>query len=92
MLYYFEDLHSSGERCARCFRNDELIRGSNTNNSVDTQFMIIKDSLLKRQRQFNITMLHYKRRLLPVADGTSNGVYSQHFRGTHYKSIMRTFY
>ena len=74
----------------------------NINNCVDAQFMVIKNSLLKRQRQFNINMLfekemgefedHYKRCLLPVADGTFDRVYSQHFKGTHYKSIMRTFY
>ena len=93
---YFEDLRNISERWARCFRNDELIRGSNTNIYVEAQFLVIKDSLLKRQRQFNISMLfdkvigefedHYKCRLLSVADGTFDGVYSQRFKGTNYKS------
>ena len=53
---YFDDLCNISERWARCFRNDELTRGSNTNNYVEAQLMVIKDSLLKRQRQFNINM------------------------------------
>ena len=93
---YFEDLCNINKRCARCFRNDDLIRESNTNNYVEAQFLAIKDSLLKRQRQFNINMFfdkvigeledHYKRCLLSVADGTFDGVYSQFFKGTNYKS------
>ena len=30
---------------------------------------------------------HYKRRLLSVADGIFDGVYSQRFQGTNYKYI-----
>ena len=84
---YFEDLCNINECWARCFQNDELIRRSNANNYVEAQSLVIKDSLLKRQRQFNINMLldkvigefkdHYKHRLLSVADGTFDGVYSQ---------------
>ena len=95
-LKYFEELCDISERWARCFRSDELIRGSNTNNYIEAQFLVIKDSLLKRQRQFNINMLfdkvmgefedHYKRRLLSVADGTFDGVYSQRFRGNKYQT------
>ena len=33
---YFEDLCNINKRCARCFRNDDLIRESNTNNYVET--------------------------------------------------------
>ena len=93
---YFEDLCNISERWARCFQNDELIQGSNTNNYVEAQFLVIKDSLLKRQKQFNINMLfdkvigefedHCKRCLLSVADGTFDAVYSQRFKGTKYKS------
>ena len=49
---YFEDLCNISERWARCFWNDELIRGSNTNNYVEVRFLVIKDSLLKRQILF----------------------------------------
>ena len=93
---HFEGLCNISERWARCLRNDELIRRSNANNFVEAQFLVIKESLLKRQRQFNINMLfdnvisefedHYKRCLLSVADGTFDGVYSQGFKGTNCKS------
>ena len=65
---------------AKCFRSDILIRGANTNNHVEAQFLVIKDNIIRRQRQYNINMLfdklmvefedHFKRRILSVADGT----------------------
>ena len=78
MLNYFEDLCSISKHEAKYFQNDELIRGSNTNNYVEAQFLVIKDSLLKRRKnQYNIDVLLdkvigefedlYKHRLLSVA-------------------------
>lgn len=99
---YFEDLCNISERWALSFRNDMLTRGSNTNNYIEAQFLVIKDSLLKRQRQYNINMLfdkltsefedHYKHRLLSVADGTFDGVYSQRFKGTHFRRMGKKIF
>ena len=55
---YFEDLCSISDRCARCFQHNRSVRGSNTNNYVKAQLLVIKGSLLKRQTQFNIKMLY----------------------------------
>ena len=54
---YFEDLCSISDRWARCFQHNKSVRGSNTNNYVKAQLLVIKGSLLKRQTQFNIKML-----------------------------------
>ena len=35
---------------------------------------------------------YYKRRLLPVADGIFDGVYSQRFKETNYKSVEGNAY
>ena len=54
---YFEDLCSISDRWARYFQRNKSVRGSNTNNYVKAQLLVIKGSLLKRQTQFNIKML-----------------------------------
>ena len=58
---------------------------------VEAQFLVIKDSILCRQRQFNVNMLldklfsefeeHFKIKLLSFADGPFDGVYSKRFMG-----------
>ena len=90
-LIYFSDLFLSKQEWAVCYRNNSLLRGSNTNNYVETQFLVIKDSILHRQRQFNVNMLlnklfsefeeHFKIKLLSRTDGTFDGVYSKRFMG-----------
>ena len=57
---YFKDLCNISQRWARCFWNEELTQGSNTNNYVKAQFLVMKDYLLKRQSQFNINKLFDK--------------------------------
>ena len=86
------------ESWAKCFPTEKLIRGSNTINYVEAQFLVVKDSILGRQRQYNINMLfdklmvefedHFKRRLLSVADGTFDGVYSHRFKGSNFKAVQ----
>jgi len=56
------------------------------------QFLVVKDGVLKRQRQYNINQLldklmhdfeeHFKIKLLSVADGTFDGVFSGRFKGS----------
>ena len=90
-LIYFSDLFLSKQEWAVCYRNNSLLRGSNTNNYVEAQFLVIKDLILHCQRQFNVNMLldklfsefeeHFKIKLLSLADGTFDGVYSKRFMG-----------
>ncbi|XP_066917456.1 uncharacterized protein [Clytia hemisphaerica] len=100
-ISYFEELFSLSKSWAKCFRSEILIRGSHTNNYVESQFLVIKDSILRRQRQFNINMLldklmvefedHYKNRLLSIADSTFDGVYSQRFKQIKLKKVPGKF-
>ena len=90
---YFKDLWKLKDKWAYCFRKNMLIRGSHTNNYVEAQFLVIKDTILKRQRQYNINMLliklvenfedHFKLRLISAADGTFDGIYSKRFKGKY---------
>ena len=100
-VLYFQDLCEIKESWAECFRKEMLIRGLNTNNYVEAQFLVLKDNVLKRQRQFNINMLldklmndfedHFKLRLLSVADGTFDGIYSRRFKGFQNKNATGKF-
>ena len=53
-LKYFEELFDTSQCCARYFRKDQLVRGSNTNNYVEAQFLVVKDTIPRRQHQYNI--------------------------------------
>ena len=39
-LIYFSDLFLSKQEWAVCYRNNSLLRGSNTNNYVEAQFLV----------------------------------------------------
>ena len=90
-LIYFSDLFLSKQEWAVCYKTNSLLRGSNTNNYIEAQSLVIKDSFLCRQRQFNVNMLldklfseleeHFKIKLLSLADGTFDGIYSKLFIG-----------
>ena len=88
-LIYFSNLFLSKQEWEVCYRNNSLLRGSNANNYVKAQFLVIKDSILHHQRQFNVNMFldklfsefeeHFKIKLLSLADGTFDRVYSKCF-------------
>ena len=33
--------------CAKCYRGDLVIRGSDTNNYVEAQFLVLKNTILR---------------------------------------------
>ena len=55
----------SKQEWAVCYRNNSLLRGSNTNNYVEAQFLVIKGSILRRQ--FNVNMINYFRSLRNIS-------------------------
>ena len=77
------------------------MKGSNTNNYVEAQFLVVRDIILRRQRQYNINQLldkliiefenHFKQRLLRVANGTFDGVFSATFKGLFVKTTPGRF-
>ena len=91
-VLYFNNLLELKTNWAHCFRTNLVTRGTNTNNYVEAQFLVIKDTILQRNHQFNVNMLldkllkefenHFKLKLLSVADGTFDGIYSNRFKGT----------
>ena len=44
----FEELCEISKEWAKCFRSEHLTKGANTNNHVEAQFLIVKDTILRR--------------------------------------------
>ena len=61
------------------FRTELPVRGNHTNNFAEAQFLVLKDIILRRVKEYNVVGLitkttvelenHYKDKLLSVADG-----------------------
>ena len=62
-----------------CYRVELHLRGNNTNNLCKAQFLVIKDTILNRQKEVNVVGLmdkftneldqHYSNKLLSVSSG-----------------------
>ena len=93
---YLKTLHSYKEAWALCYRKELKTRGNNTNNNAEAQFLVLKDIILQRVKEYNINALfqkltddlnsHYKNKLLSVASGSFDGFYSPRFVGKSKKA------
>ena len=91
LVAYLQTLYEYRHAWALCYRNDLLIRGMQTNNSVESQFLVIKDQILNRTKEVNINGLgeklcedleqHYRTKLLNVSNGKFDGCYADRFKG-----------
>ena len=80
---YIQDVYEDYESWALCYRVHLPLRGNNTNNYCETQFLVIKDEVLNRQKDINVVGLldklttefdqHYHSKLLSVASGKFDG-------------------
>ena len=76
---YVTDVFKEREAWAMCYRVELPLRGNNTNNLCETQFLVIKDTILNRQKEVNVVGLidkftneldqHYSNKLLSVSSG-----------------------
>lgn len=90
LVSYLTGLYEVRAEWALCFRKGLILRGNNTNNPVEAQFLVLKDSILNRTKEININGLfekltndfddHYKVKLLNVASGSFDGVYARKFK------------
>ena len=88
---YFSELYVDREAFALCFRSSLLVRGNQTNNFVESQFLVLKDIILRRTKEYNVVALldkivvdledHYKTKLLSIADGSYDGHFRRRFVG-----------
>nr|XP_047142843.1 uncharacterized protein LOC124817091 [Hydra vulgaris] len=88
---YLLNVFEIKERWCICFRKNITIRGNNTNNYVEAQFLVLKDNILNRTKEVNVNGLvekltqdfneHYKAKLLSIANGRFDGIYSNRFLG-----------
>ena len=57
LVTYLMTLYDRKEEWALCYRKHLLIRGNNTNNPVEAQFLVLKDDILNRTKEVNINGL-----------------------------------
>ena len=77
------------------FRDGFLLRGNQTNNNAEAQFLVMKDGMLSRVKCHNINELfqkvvidleqHYIRRLISVSSGSFDLITCKRFRGVETK-------
>ena len=83
-------LYEDRKDFAHCYRSDLLLRGNQTNNFVESQFLVVKD-ILKRTKEYNVVALfmklttelenHSKEKLLSIPDGSFEGHFRRRFMG-----------
>ena len=88
---YFESVLDIKEGWALAHRSNLVLRENNTNNYVESQFLVIKDEILNRVKEYNVVGLldkpsidldyHYKTKMLSLADGSFDGIYRNRFKG-----------
>lgn len=93
---YLDAVYEDCESWALCYRVSLPMRGNNTNNFCEAQFLVIKDEVLHRQKEINVVGLldkftlqlddHYRNKLLSVASGKFDGIYSARFKGCSKKN------
>ena len=89
LVSYIECVYEDNSAWALCHRKELPISGNDTNNFCEAQFMVMKDDILKRQKEVNIVGLldkltgdldqHYKTKLLSISSGKFDGIYSRRF-------------
>ena len=88
---YIKAVFTDRNMWALCYRKDLPLSGNNTNNFCESQFLVLKDEVLNRQKEVNVVALidkltnqfdnHYQNKLLSVASGKFDGFYSRRFKG-----------
>ena len=88
---YLDGVYEYRESWGLSFREAYLMRGNNTNNNAEAQFLVMKDFILNRIKEYNITALiekltvdleqHYKDKLLSAANGSFDTCYIKRFQG-----------
>ena len=91
LVTYLLTLYDYKTSWALCYRQDLRTRGHNTNNNVESQFLVLKDDILNRTKEININGLldkllidfmdHYKVKLLNISSGKFDGTYAPRFKG-----------
>ena len=88
---YFENVLDLKDAWSLAQPSDLMLRENHTNNYVKSQFLVIKDEILKRVKEYNVIGLinkicydrdyHYKTNMLSLSDGSFDGIYSSRFKG-----------
>ena len=73
LIHYLETLYDGKEAFALCFCAELPVRGNHTNNFAEAQLLVLKDTILRRVKEYNVVGLidkvtldledHYKDKL-----------------------------
>ena len=88
---YFKNVCELKTSWALCYRSTLMLRGHNTNNTAEAQFLVMKDKILQRIKEYNAVALfeklaidlsdHYMDKLLSVSSGSYDSFTSRRFDG-----------
>ena len=94
-ITYVDSVYEVRESWALPYRTNMRTRGSHTNNSAESQFLIFKDILLQRIKEYNVNALfdklsqdlseYYQNKLLSIASGSFDVFSSNRFKGIEKK-------
>lgn len=94
---YVEDVCELKEAWSIGYRQEAGLstRGHNTNNIAEAQFLVLKETLLQRVKEYNIVSLfekltddldnHYSNRLLSISSGSNDVVVARRYAGKQVK-------
>ena len=54
---YLENVFEIRQRWCFCYRKSLPLRGNNTNNYVEAQFLVLKDNILNRTKEVKLTQM-----------------------------------
>ena len=90
-LKYIDGVQQSSKSWSTAHRSNIFTRSFNTNNIAESQFMVIKDRILQRVKEYNAVSLfekltddlneHYMNKLLSVASGSFDNFSSTRYKG-----------
>ena len=93
LLQYYRNLYVIKKERALTLR----VRGNQTNNFVEAQFLVLKDILLRRVKEYTVVRLfdkltadlenHFKNKLLSIADGSFDGYFRRRFLGKNKRKV-----
>lgn len=83
VLRYFQNLKSTANNWAMCYRKTFITRGNETNNYCEATFRVLKDQILQRTKAFSIVQLfdyvttsfehYYLKKILDIINGRWEG-------------------
>lgn len=93
---YITNVYEQRQDWSLCYRQEMMTRGHETNNNAEAQFLVMKEGLLQRIKDYNIVSLfekitvalegHYIERLVSISNGSFDLHYGRRYAGKSVKT------